>query len=113
MAHRAIRGGQQGERCGLEQHAPDDERLASGAVGPVSGPDLSDAPDSGVEPSDEPYVARGCAVCDKEERHDAPGESVVEVVDQSRLRARSQRWVAKARLREGSSDRRLRRATAV
>jgi hypothetical protein len=85
----AVRGGEQAERRGLEQHAGDDQRFAAGAVGPLPGQDLPGPPNRGVEPGDEPDLGSRGVVCGEEERDEAPGEGVVEVVDEPGLRAGS------------------------
>ena len=50
-----------------------------------------DAPYARVERGDEADVADAGAVGGEEQRHEAPGEAVVEVVDQAGLRAGAQR----------------------
>ena len=72
----------------------------------MPGPDLPDAPDGGVDAGDEPDLADARAVGGEEQRHQAPGERVVEVVDQSGLRARAQRRLAPARVGERLAERR-------
>ncbi len=58
--------------------------------------DLRDAPDGRVERGDQADLADAGAVGGEEERNEAPGEGVVEVVDQAGLRARAQRGLAVA-----------------
>src|SRR5215216_2407300 len=99
----AVAGSEHRERDRLHQHAGGDQRLAADAIGPVAGPDLSRAPGRRVEPGDEPDVRCGCPVGGEEERHDTPGERVVQIVREARLRARPERGVAEGRLGEGAA----------
>jgi hypothetical protein len=94
------------EGAGLQEHAGDDERFASDAIGPVPGPDLAGAPDGRVEGGDEADRSDAGAVGGEEQWDEPPGERVVEVVDQAGLRARSQRGRAPGRVGERPAQRR-------
>ena len=83
----AVADREQRERDGLHEHAGDDERLAPDAVGPVAGRDLADAPDARVDGSDEADLGGARSLGGEKERNETPGEPVIEVVDESRLRA--------------------------
>jgi hypothetical protein len=88
---RAAAERQQRERTGLHEHAGDDQGLASGGVRPVPGGDLGDAPHAGIDRGDQSDLRGAGAVRGEEQRHEPPGEAVVEVVDQAGLRAGAQR----------------------
>src|SRR5207248_6521175 len=89
----------------LDEHAGDDQRLAPDAVGPSACDDLADAPDGGIERGDEADLADTRSASGEVQRYEAPGEGVIEVVDQARLRARAQRRLAPTRQRERLTQR--------
>ena len=92
--------GDQGEGGGLDEHAGDDERLAADPVGPGAGDQLPEAPDGRVEGGEDADAADGQAGGGEQEREQAPGEAVVEVVHQPGLAGRGQRRFAHAGLGE-------------
>ena len=64
-------------------------------------PDLADAPHGGVEASDQPDLSGARAVRGEEQRDDAPGQRIVEVVDEPGLRAGAQRRLPLGGVGEG------------
>jgi len=56
--------------------------------------DLTDSPHGGVQASDEADLRSGRAVRSQKQRHHAPGERVVQVVDEAGLGASTQRRLA-------------------
>ncbi len=87
-------GGHPGERGGLGEHAAGDEGFAADAVGEPAGVELAEAPGGGVEGGEDADASDREAGGGEEDGEQAPGEAVVEVVDQPGLRARRQRLVA-------------------
>src|SRR5690606_22670477 len=92
------------EAGGLDEHAGDDEGFAADAVGEVAGGDLADAPQDGVEALDEADGGQAEAVVGEEKGEDAPGESVVEVVDEAGLAGAAQGAVAPGGAGEGGGE---------
>ena len=70
---------------GLGEHAAGDEPLAADPVGQRAGDELAEAPHGGVERGEDADAADGQAGGGEEDREQAPGEAVVEVVDQAGL----------------------------
>src|SRR3972149_6384942 len=56
--------------------------------------DLGDAPDRRVDRHQQPDLAERQAGTGEEEREDAPGQAIVEVVDEAGLARRRERWIA-------------------
>ena len=96
----AAAGDEQPEGRGLDEHAADDQRLAAGVVGQPARHQLTGAPDDRIDRRDDGDLADAGAVGCQIERCEAPGECVVEVVDQPGLAAGPQDRVADACLRE-------------
>src|SRR4051812_41782769 len=78
-------------------------------VGKPAGRQLTRAPDDGVRGGDDRDLTHAGAVRGEVERCEAPGERVVQVVDETRLAACAQDRVAYARVREGAAKSRVRR----
>ena len=76
---------EQAERAGLDEHAERDQRLTAGVVGEPAGGELAEPPDGRVDGSDGADLRPAGAVRGQIERREAPGERVVQVVDQPRL----------------------------
>src|SRR5579883_3212962 len=73
--------GDQGYGNGLSQHPGGDQVFATDAVGPPPGEQLTEAPDRGVERGEYADRRDGLAAGGEQQREDAPGQRVVEVVD--------------------------------
>src|SRR2546423_5184637 len=56
----------------------------------MPGEDLTASPDGGIDAGDGAYLTDARAMCREEQGYQSPGERVVEVVDQPRLRAGAQ-----------------------
>src|SRR3989442_2079274 len=97
----------------MSQHPEHDQRLAAGAVGEPAGCELAAAPDGGVDGSDGSDLRRGRAVSGEVERGEAPGERVVQVVDETGLRAGPLQAIAECYPHERSAEGRLHGALAV
>ena len=69
---------------GLGEHPADDERLAADAVRQPAGDELPEAPHGRVEGREDADATDGEPGVGEEEREQAPGETVVEVVDEAR-----------------------------
>ncbi len=69
-------------RTAWSEHAADDERLAADPVRQPAGRDLADGPDRRVGRGEDADLGRGQAGRRVEEREQAPGHAVVEVVDE-------------------------------
>ena len=65
----------------------DDELLAADAVREAAGDELAETPDRGVDGGEDADAGDGEAGGGEVEREEAPGEAVVEVVDESGLAA--------------------------
>ena len=89
-------GGDQADGDGLEQHAAGDQRLAADPVGQRAGDELAEPPHGGVERGEHADLADGQAGGGEQEREQAPGQAVVEVVDQPGLAGRGQGRLAEA-----------------
>ena len=74
-----------GQGGGLGEHAGDDERFAAGAVGERTGDELPGAPHGGVEGGEHPDLTDAEPVGGEQHGEQAPGQAVVEVVDQAGL----------------------------
>src|SRR6266508_1584656 len=74
----------------------DDERFAAVAVGDRPGRELAESPDGWVERGEYPDLAQRESGGGEQQREQAPGEAVVEVVDHAGLRRRGQRGFAVA-----------------
>ena len=75
-------------------------------VRPVPGPDLAHRPDAGIEPGDQSDLSGAGAAGGEEERDQAPGQGVVQVVDQPRLGAGAKGGLAVGGVRKGPTERR-------
>ena len=84
---------EQREGTCLDEHPGDDQRFAAGVVGEPAGQQLPGAPDGGVDGGDGSDLGDAGTVCGEVERDEPPGERVVEVVNEARLRARAQHRV--------------------
>src|SRR5207302_11261164 len=73
------------ERDTLKAHACHDQPLAAQSVAQRAGPQLAEPPHRGINGDEDSYLAERQTSGEKPERKHAPGESVVEVVHQSRL----------------------------
>ena len=82
---RAAAGDEQAERAGLDEHAERDQRLTAGVVGEPAGGELAEPPDGRVDGSDGADLRPAGAVRGQIERREAPGQRVVQVVDQPGL----------------------------
>ena len=89
-------GGDEAERDGLQQHAGGDEGFAAAAVGQGAGDELPEAPHGGVERGEHADPGDRQAGGGEQDREQAPGQPVVEVVDQAGLAGRGQRRFAEA-----------------
>ena len=78
----------------MGEHAAGDQRLAADPVRQRTGDELAEAPHGGVDGGEHADAADGEAGVGEEDREQAPGEAVVEVVDEPGLRARRQRLLA-------------------
>ena len=74
----------------------DDQRLAPDVVGEPAGHELPGPQTTRVGGGDDADLARRCAVRGEVERREAPGERVVEVVDEPGLGARAQHRCARS-----------------
>ena len=101
-------GDEQAERGRLDEHAADDQRFATGVVGEPAGCELASAPDERVDGGDNGDLAHAGAMGGEVERRQAPGERVVEVVDQAGLAAGAEDRVVHARIHEGAAKTRVR-----
>ncbi len=88
------RGDQPDRNC-LREHPGDDEEFAANAIGESTGHELAEAPDRGVDGREHADTCDGESRGGEVQREDAPGEAVVEVVDEAGLAARRQRWLSK------------------
>ena len=104
--------GDPADRDGLGEHAADDEPLAADAVGECAGDELAEPPDRGVERGEDADAADGEPGGGEVEREEAPGEAVVEVVDEPGLAARRERRLREAREDEHLAGARARRGGA-
>ena len=66
------------------QHAARDQPLAPDVVGERTGAELAQAPDGGVDRRQDRDLVDAQTAGGEEEREEAPGHAVVEVVDQTR-----------------------------
>ncbi len=98
-------GREKSKRPGLEQHPGDDQGLAADAVGPVTRPDLSEAPDSRIDPGHQADLTGAGAIGREIERDQTPREGIVQVVDQAGLRAGAKPGIA-----EGGGEKRIAQA---
>ena len=74
-----------GERDGLGEHAAGDEGFAADPIGESTGVELAQSPSGGVERGEDPDPADGDTGGGEEDGEQAPGEPVVEVVDEPGL----------------------------
>ncbi|MFK4101488.1 hypothetical protein ACI2L1_15665 [Streptomyces sp. NPDC019531] len=79
----------------------DEHSVSGAAVGEVAGGDLAEAPEDGVQALDQSDRGEPEPVVGEEEREDAPGEAVVEVVDEAGLAGAAQRAVVPGGVGEG------------
>jgi len=85
------RGGDQGDADRLQQHAAGDQPLAAPPVGQGAGGQLADAPHRRIQRHQHADAAHAQAGGGEQYRVQAPGQAVVEVVDQPGLAGRRQR----------------------
>jgi len=81
----AVHPGDDPDSDRLCPHPGRDEPLTSHPVGQGAGDELARTPHGGVERGEDPDTGNRQAAAGEEQREDAPGQPVVEVVDQSRL----------------------------
>src|ERR1019366_2292847 len=77
--------GGQADRGGLHGQAGRDQPFAADPVRQCAGGELPGAPDGRVKGSQDADLADGQPVAGEQEREDAPGDAVAEVVDHARL----------------------------
>ncbi len=85
----------------MEPEPANDERFAADVVGPRAGPELGEAPRCGVDGDDDADASDRKTLRGEEEGNQAPYQGIVEVVHQSGLAHRGERWVAQRGDRKG------------
>jgi hypothetical protein len=74
-----------GQRCGLDDHAGDDQWLAADPVRERTSDQLPGAPDGRIDGGEDAYAFKAEAGGSEQYREQAPGQSVVEVVHHAGL----------------------------